>query len=208
MQHPIETVVLALSSGQHEERRRIEYQGDHPISLIETEGKPQKVVRTLARCLTSWVPSASTTSQLCSYPSGKRGTYEALQSPLPGLLPTPADPSCSGGAAYGVCSHALQCSASVHCKQQCSHLLGCHHVSNGQLDIIIPHRVCWAQLTSCHGNFPDKKRKKQEENRKQNFSCGNRIFLILPDMTIKIRSLVTSVAQFYCELAEPTSLFS
>lgn len=53
MQHPIETVVLALSSGQHEERRRIEYQGDHPISLIETEGKPQKVVRTLARCLTS-----------------------------------------------------------------------------------------------------------------------------------------------------------
>lgn len=115
MQHPIETVVLALSSGQHEERRRTEYQGDHPISLIETEGKPQKVVRTLARCLTSRVPSASTTSQLCSYPQEKGELMKHFRvlflASCPLLLTLPAVGELPMGSAATHCSALLQCTA-------------------------------------------------------------------------------------------------
>lgn len=49
------SVVLAnLSAGLNEERRGTEYQGVHPISLTETEGKAQNVVNVLARCLMAY----------------------------------------------------------------------------------------------------------------------------------------------------------
>lgn len=134
MQHPIEPVVLAnLSSGQNEERRGTEYQGDHPISLIETEGKAQKVVSMLARRLTSLechlqvlhLSSVSTTQkkeELMKHfrvlPLASRPLLQTL--PAVGELP------------WGSAATALQFSASVHCKQQCSHLLECYHVSKRQ----------------------------------------------------------------------------
>lgn len=135
MQHPIEPVVPAnLSSGQNEERRGTEYQGDHPISLIKTEGKAQKVVSMLARCSTSLECHLQVLHlQLCFYHSEKGGSFmkhfrvlSLASHPLLQTLPA------VGELPRGSAATALPFSASVHCKQQCSHLLECYHVSKGQ----------------------------------------------------------------------------
>lgn len=107
------------------------------------------------------MPSAIIASQLCSHSSAKGGTSEALQSSLPGLLPTPADPSCTGelptvcsrGPAF-LCLGALQTAVQDSPPREipCQQWTLVHHHSS--------------QVTPCHGNFPDRTGKTGEKKTK------------------------------------------
>lgn len=88
--------VANLPAGLNEEKRGTEYQGDHPMSLTETEGKAQKVVSVLASCLT-FLESHLQVLQLSCVPTPQE-KEEFMNSRV-------SCPLLQWGAACGVCSH-------------------------------------------------------------------------------------------------------